>query len=128
MIACTSVTNACTDIKGDKDETMEALVILWSTFNHLYRHPEYGGPDHLTHITLLKALRDAMHMSDERDEITKRVFQRCVKDGEVSKKVLVILKSALPLRGFSSITGRGSLNHDSIPAAWKHIIERHHEI
>uniref|UniRef100_A0A7S2KPV6 Pentacotripeptide-repeat region of PRORP domain-containing protein n=1 Tax=Leptocylindrus danicus TaxID=163516 RepID=A0A7S2KPV6_9STRA len=129
LFAFTSVMNACAYTKGDQDETLEALKILWSTFNDLCDNAsDYGGPNHVTYITLLKALRDLMPMSNERDEIIKKVFQRCIRDGEVNQKVLVILKSALPLDDFRLITGSDSISRDSIPADWRRNVHKRHKV
>jgi len=122
----TAVINACAYADGDKAEKANALRIATATFNEL-SNSEYGEPNDVTYATYLMAIRNLMPNDDEAKAKTiANVFQKCCKEGKVSKSVLWQLKRALTEQerselyrslGFHGVSK--SVSFSQVPAEWK---------
>jgi len=76
-------------------------------------------PNHVTYGTLLKAAHTLMPPANERDDVIKAVFQKCIKDGQLDDGVVNQFRLAASESLVQEIMADYNNDLDSMPIDWK---------
>lgn len=113
--------SACSNQHGSDDRKLFALRLALKTYNLLLDSPIYGNPNAFIYGPLIKSCGRIVKDVNERGALIERLFQDCIKRGEVSQQVLRIFQKSCPRRFQSRILSDCVIeSNDSIavPVTW----------
>ena len=114
----TSVLSSCAVEPGNRKQKTKAFEVAMSTFAELEkRSEEFGSPNHVTYGTMLKACAHLLPPSSLlRKEYTRKLFQDCIKHGQVGDMVISRLREAASLPDFKELMQGYTRNN--LPREW----------
>mmetsp|Transcript_12472 Transcript_12472/g.23405 ORF Transcript_12472/g.23405 Transcript_12472/m.23405 type:complete len:664 (-) Transcript_12472:1654-3645(-) len=116
-----SVIDTCARNGGSPDQSAQALKIAFAVNKAILAAKL--EPNQITYSTLLKAVGKLLPQGDQRNEICKAVFEKCIAKGLVDSNVLKALEQSSDRDLFYELVGvaadkNGHVNFDEIPREW----------
>ena len=113
--------DACARSGGDPEQSAQALKIAFAVNKAIIASKL--EPNHITYSTLLKAAGKLLPAGDQRNEICKAVFAKCLQKGYVDTNVLKALEQASDRDLYYDLIGvaadrNGHVHFDLIPKEW----------
>jgi hypothetical protein len=116
-----AVLNACAfTTKESAPEQNRAMEIAHLRLRELEKS-DYGKPDQVTYGTFLKACKEHLPDSSNRQKATVIIFKKCIRDGQMGNMVLQQLKNIGPEELYRELLGRGieeDIKMEDLPPYW----------
>lgn len=122
--------DSCARSGGNPEESAQALKIAFAVNKAI--SAAKLEPNHITYSTLLKAAGKLLPAGDQRNEICKAVFGKCVAKGYVDTNVLKALEQASDRDVYYDLIGEmadrnGHVHFDKIPKEWcKNVTDKYY--